>query len=58
MNVDILETTPVSYTHLDVYKRQVYCQAFIIFYVLKNKGGLKVGYRSWRLYRMPIHIQH
>ena len=34
LSLVIWTVTPVSYTHLDVYKRQVYNRLVLIFYVL------------------------
>ena len=50
--VDMLQLSPVSYTHRDVYKRQLpYCPAKYARAVQKNSG-------SWGSYSMPFSNMH
>ena len=44
----------VSYTHLDVYKRQVYSSATKVFVIDLKKVGSKVVYK--RLYRIKFGL--
>ena len=47
---------PVSYTHLDVYKRQHYCSIFILQRILKSAGfGWKpVSYTHLDVYKRQV----
>ena len=43
-------TTPVSYTHLDVYKRQILCDEHYYFLILSGMVGLMIGHIEFYLF--------
>ena len=40
--------SPVSYTHLDVYKRQLFCLFYGYFYGIQRESGGSHLYHRWR----------
>ena len=68
-----LSTPPVSYTHLDVYKRQRYDSASVELGLERNEPGQEIQIDEvknflngryvgstqavWRIYELPMHFQ-
>ena len=51
------EPEPVSYTHLDVYKRQVYPDHCMLYWMKKTVAGLPIASRhSGLMQRSQIHV--